>query len=494
MPRRAAATPAAAFVVLSDERLADLARAGNDKAFAAIFRRHHQALYRYCRGLLRSDHDAQDALQNTFVQALRALPNESRKIALKPWLYKVAHNEAISIIRSRRTTSELDEAADVASHAASEHADHREQLRELLSDLDELAERQRAALLMRELGGLGVGEIASALDTTTQAASQAIYDARKALNEFALGRAMRCSDVEVAVSARDGRRLKSRPLRAHLRRCESCQAFQVSITTRRATFAELAPEMPAAVAGSILAGMVGTGAAGAGVAAGLTATSVTVKITALAAAAGLVGTGGYVALTEHPQFGDPPASTSVGNAPRNAARSAPVPSPQAAAPGAGAAASAPGLTALGGTSASGAMSQPGSAPGCARAGGRLGRLEPARGVRHRHQGRHQLRRRRDRRVRVGRRRRTGGAAGAAAADAARRGRHPAQRASRPDRAGAAGAGAARGRSQAQHAQQRARAGDRQRFRQRRRPVRQRRQEQAARRRAWWRPRRDAQRR
>jgi len=63
--------------VLSDERLARRAVKGDEDAFAAIFDRYHQRLYRYCLAIAGDSQDAQDALQNTMVKVLRALPGRS---------------------------------------------------------------------------------------------------------------------------------------------------------------------------------------------------------------------------------------------------------------------------------------------------------------------------------------------------------------------------------------------------------------------------------
>src|SRR3954449_12885365 len=82
--------------------------------FAAVYERHHQALYRYCRSILRHEEDAQDALQNTMAKAFAALQTEQRDIDLKPWLFRIAHNEAISILRRRRETDELGDVPEIA--------------------------------------------------------------------------------------------------------------------------------------------------------------------------------------------------------------------------------------------------------------------------------------------------------------------------------------------------------------------------------------------
>src|ERR1700693_1903148 len=80
---------------VGDERLVRLAAAGDGRAAGMIFERYHAELYRYCRAILVDPHEAQDAVQATMVSMLRALPGEKREIALKPWLYRIAHNESI---------------------------------------------------------------------------------------------------------------------------------------------------------------------------------------------------------------------------------------------------------------------------------------------------------------------------------------------------------------------------------------------------------------
>ena len=99
--------------IRDDRGLARGAVSGDRRAFDTIFRRHHRELYRYCRAILGDADEAQDALQSTMVKALRALPGERREIALKPWLFRVAHNEAVGILRARRSSVELDPEHDL---------------------------------------------------------------------------------------------------------------------------------------------------------------------------------------------------------------------------------------------------------------------------------------------------------------------------------------------------------------------------------------------
>jgi RNA polymerase sigma factor (sigma-70 family) len=241
-----------------DDRLVRLAAEGNERAFATIYERHHQGLYRYCRSILGDDQDAQDALQNTMLKALRALPGERRELALKPWLYRVAHNEAISVLRRRGADASIEDLDEVPDARGGDAAT-RERLRTLVSDLAELPERQRSALVMRELSGLSYREIGAALETSPAAAKQAVYEAREGLYELSQGREMECEAARRSISERDRRILRGRRLRAHLRSCGDCRTFEHAIRSRRADLAALAPPLPAGAAAALLEGIVGGG-------------------------------------------------------------------------------------------------------------------------------------------------------------------------------------------------------------------------------------------
>lgn len=223
-----------------DDRLVRLAAEGNERAFATIYERHHQELYRYCCSILGDDSDAQDALQNTMLKVLRALPGERRELALKPWLYRVAHNEAISLLRRRVGDAPIDEVGDVQDTRGGDAAT-RERLQTLVSDLAQLPQRQRSALVMRELSGLSYREISAALDSSPAAAKQAVYEAREGLQALSEGREMECEAARRSISARDRRILRGRRLRAHLRSCDGCRAFELAIRSRRADLASRLP-------------------------------------------------------------------------------------------------------------------------------------------------------------------------------------------------------------------------------------------------------------
>jgi RNA polymerase sigma factor (sigma-70 family) len=253
----AARWPRATLPLQSDERLARMVGAGDDRAFAVLYQRYHQQLYRYCRSLLAHDADAQDALQAAFAGALSALRLGRRNAPVRPWLYRIAHNEAVTLLRRRRRHVELGELDAGVGPSAADAAAGRERLAQLVADLGELPERQRSALVMRELNGLSHEEIAVALQSSPGAAKQAIFEARYALQEFEEGRALACEEVCRMISDGDRRALRGRRVRSHLRSCSACAAFAAAIPARRADLQALAPPLAPAAAGGVLAALIG---------------------------------------------------------------------------------------------------------------------------------------------------------------------------------------------------------------------------------------------
>jgi DNA-directed RNA polymerase specialized sigma24 family protein len=105
-PRRWVQPPPKLLTHLSDERLVARVRAGDERAFEALYDRHHRPLLAFCRHLLGSQEEAEDALQHTFIAAHRALRSDERPIVLRAWLFTIARNRCTSMLRSRRNVVE----------------------------------------------------------------------------------------------------------------------------------------------------------------------------------------------------------------------------------------------------------------------------------------------------------------------------------------------------------------------------------------------------
>jgi RNA polymerase sigma factor (sigma-70 family) len=270
---------------------------------AAMYERHHQALYRYCRSILHDDEDARDALQSTMAKALAALRDEKRDFELRPWLFRIAHNEAISRLRQRREVVDLDAVDRVGTDSLTQTLEDRERLALLRADLGDLPERQRMALVLRELSGLSHEEIAGVLDSSARAVKQTIFEARAGLQECAEGRTMLCGDVQRALSDGDGRVLRGRRMRAHVRSCRACRQFKTALAQRPADLAVLAPALPATVGAALLghllpgaakAGLASSAGAATGAGGGVVATVATKAAIVAVATATLAGTGTVV--------------------------------------------------------------------------------------------------------------------------------------------------------------------------------------------------------
>jgi RNA polymerase sigma factor (sigma-70 family) len=166
----------------TDERLVDLVRAGNDRAFEAIVDRYRRPLLRYCARLLPPAR-AEDAVQQAFLNAFAGLRRGDERIELRPWLYRVAHNASLNALRENGWTHERIEAAGgrPSGESAHEAAERRASLRTVLAAVQELPERQRDAMILRELEGRSYEQIAAELDASGGAVRQLLNRARHTL-------------------------------------------------------------------------------------------------------------------------------------------------------------------------------------------------------------------------------------------------------------------------------------------------------------------------
>jgi RNA polymerase sigma factor (sigma-70 family) len=165
----------------SDERLAELAVDGHEAAFVAIVDRYRGPLVRYSTGIVGAGR-ADDAVQQTFISAHDALQQTSEIHHLRSWLYRIARNASLNLLRAVRDDVPLDPghvAAPTDEPAAA--FEQTERLRATLDAVRDLPERQRAALVLRELEGRSHEEIAAALGVTMGSARQHLMRARIAV-------------------------------------------------------------------------------------------------------------------------------------------------------------------------------------------------------------------------------------------------------------------------------------------------------------------------
>ena len=165
-----------------DGRLVSLVRDGYESAFEEIFRRYGAALRNYAASIVTAQR-ADDVTQDAFTKAYLALRGTDKEIQLRPWLYRIVRNTALTSIRDEpKGQLELDGAYS-AGIGPAELAEQREEIKRLMARLRELPEPQRAAIVMRELEGLSHEQIAASLGLSGGAVRQSIYRARRALRE-----------------------------------------------------------------------------------------------------------------------------------------------------------------------------------------------------------------------------------------------------------------------------------------------------------------------
>src|SRR4051812_44647241 len=145
--------------------------------------------------------DAEDALQDVFMSAYRALRHDDRPITLRAWLYRIAHNRCIDQIR--RPAPAPGDVFDVSRAPLRDpvvEAERRENLRRVMRDVQRLPEQQRSALLMREIDGLSYAEIASALTVTEKAVKSLLVRARMGLAVADEARNAACADIRAELA------------------------------------------------------------------------------------------------------------------------------------------------------------------------------------------------------------------------------------------------------------------------------------------------------
>ena len=252
-----------------------MARAGNPGAFEAIVDRYQGRLLGFCRQMLGSTEDAEDVLQEVFVNSYKAMLADEREINLRPWLYRIARNRCLNHLR--KPTADAQESMDmvpvVEAASTAEKVHNREEFRQLLTDVGKLPETQRTALLLREMDAMSYEEIAQAMETSVPSVKSLLVRARISLAEASQARQLTCGEVRIDLAeAAEGLRKLSGPVRRHVRECEECSDFRSQLRSNDKVLAALVPVGPLVAFKGFIASKLGLGGSSAGGAASAGAT------------------------------------------------------------------------------------------------------------------------------------------------------------------------------------------------------------------------------
>jgi RNA polymerase sigma-70 factor (ECF subfamily) len=209
---------------LSDGEIVARVRAGETALFEILMRRHNQRVYRVARAVLKDETEAEDAMQQAYINAFRHLDQFAERAQFSTWLTRIAVHEALARRRQRKVQAAI-APADGAAHgelmdtlAAREPDPERQaytaELGHLLeSAVDALPETYRIVFMLREIEGLSTSETAEGLALGEEAVKTRLHRARAMLRRTIAERlgaagaqafqfhASRCDRVVAAVFA-----------------------------------------------------------------------------------------------------------------------------------------------------------------------------------------------------------------------------------------------------------------------------------------------------
>ncbi len=278
-----------AHKLLTDARLAELAAAGDERAFEVVYDRHHRALLGFCRHMVGSHDEAEDALQQTFLRAHGALVEHGPPDDLRPWLFTIARNRCLTLLAARRPDAEVDDQLEDA-RGLGEDVQARADLRAVVADVAQLPDAQRAALVLAELADLSHAQIGEVIGVRTAKVKALIHQARTTLIAERDAREQPCEDVREQLATARGGVLRRGPLRRHLRQCAPCRAYRDAVGEQRRSLALVLPVIPSA---GLKAGVLGAASAGGAAAGGASlGGGLAAKVVAGALVVGAAGGGG----------------------------------------------------------------------------------------------------------------------------------------------------------------------------------------------------------
>src|SRR4051794_9625850 len=214
--------------------------------------------------MLHSREEAEDALQHTFAAAYRALTAGERPNGLKPWLYTIARNRCLTMLRARRTRDDVATAEDpdgAVVEGLSDAVQRRADLRDLVADLHRLPDDQRSALVLFELGDHSHAEIADVLSVNREKVKALVFQAREGLLRARTARDTPCAEIRRHLSSRTRALPRRGVIRGHLDCCRACAAYDLEVRRQRAALALALPVVPSLeLKGTVLGPLLGGGA------------------------------------------------------------------------------------------------------------------------------------------------------------------------------------------------------------------------------------------
>jgi RNA polymerase sigma factor (sigma-70 family) len=188
-----------------DERLLELVREGQERAFEVLVQRYRGSLLRYCRRFSLPEARAEDVLQQAFLNAWLSIRSGAKVREVRPWLFRIVHNIALNVVRAERLRAgigtaghaslgaglsapqEAETAVVSLDWARCPPAEDRMRAHEVLAGIAELPVSQREALVRTAMGGESYEQVASALGVSDGAVRGLLHRARASLRAIVAG-------------------------------------------------------------------------------------------------------------------------------------------------------------------------------------------------------------------------------------------------------------------------------------------------------------------
>src|SRR4051794_26800359 len=280
----------------SDDQLIELTRKGQHGAFEALVQRYQSRLLAFCRHMLNSTEDAEDVLQEVFAASFNAMIADARPINARPWLYRIARNRCLNHLRRPQHAGQdsMDIFETDGGATTADTVYKREEFRQIVSDVQDLPETQKTALLLREIDALSYDQIAEAMETTVPSVKSLLVRARVSLAEAAEARLLTCDEVRLELGqVAEGLAKTTAPVRRHLKTCERCRTFRGELRKANRALAAVYPLGPLVIVKKFFVGKLGLTAGGAG-GSGVAGAGGVSGVAGAAAAGSGAGAGGFL--------------------------------------------------------------------------------------------------------------------------------------------------------------------------------------------------------
>jgi RNA polymerase sigma factor (sigma-70 family) len=255
--------PRRLLAAFSDERLVELVRRGEAAAFEVLYDRHSAGILGFCRHMLGSFADAEDAVQHTFIAAHADIQRHERDLHVKAWLYTIARNRCLSMLRARREQPAANDDIELVSDRFENDVQQREDLRALLADVSNLPDEQREALVLAEIGDLSHDEISAIIGCEASKVKSLVFQARTALIDRRIARDTPCEEIREQIATLRGGALRRSHLRHHIDSCAGCAEYREEVRRQRAMLGLALPVVPSAALKTSVLSSIGIGGGGA---------------------------------------------------------------------------------------------------------------------------------------------------------------------------------------------------------------------------------------